>query len=469
MALSIKLSTFISGGYSGDTMRWKLKETGSGVYIDQHEETGPHGIVYNFSFNSNIRDIIYTIELYDVPPGGTIGTLIKSHEVSVTTSTIDFNSDIEIIVGGSGPYDPADGDTTAVIPIIDGKDYRVVQRAFGQLLRDRAPEVLDVAGGGFTLQNNQVFNQNDIFIVQIMPKYVVNPPGTVEGGSNYKDVVLITTDYTLLPEDLGKLFIVAGETFVTITFPAIASMIEKVPLFIESVDGVVLKAADGELITALSTTNQTFILGKSERGQLIVLGGNIYGFTDAEDAKKVGQIELSQSLSLNRLIADGSEHNLSDYPRLAKYLLTLPAGQVMANFATWNNSVLLNYVKLRDGTLLAKTVATKTVFSNKGFFAMYNDGGIDKFRVPDLRNRSFRALKNIGGVDTERVTNLPGGYQIDSFTEHYHEQDNSNSDGGFGKPATGGNAKEGPNLTTFATGGTETRPENIGLIATIII
>ena len=141
MALAIHLSTFIDAGYTGDTIRWILKESVSGITIDQHEEAGPHGQVYNFSFANNIRDIVYRVELYDVPPGAGVGNLIKAHDMTVTTSTIQFDADIEIIVGRGTDVDPEDADTeTPSIPAIEGRTGHLLKRSIGQLLRDREPE-----------------------------------------------------------------------------------------------------------------------------------------------------------------------------------------------------------------------------------------------------------------------------------------------------------------------------------------
>lgn len=443
MALSIKIASYISGGYVNPVI-WRLYEVGSGALVDEHQEMGPHGVVYNFSFNTNIRDIVYRISLFEQPGGTGIGVLIKAHEVTPTTSTIVFDADIETIVDGGEPEDPVSGESTSpIITELIGKDYYVVQRGVGQRRVERVPEIIINVDGSYTLANfGETFNAEDTWIIKIRPTFVINPLGS-QAGPNYKDVVLITVDTTLTNLDLGKLLIVDGSLpILTLQLPVIADLSEKITLSIKAIGtnniNVVIKAAIGETISATGTTSNTFILSRGTEAQLIKLGSILYGSTDDTDVKRRGQIEWGYSVGLNRLWADRSEYLVADYPGLKKAM-----------------------DDMQVGTIATYAQATSTDYN--GYYAISLDGL--SFKVPDLRNMFIRAL-NGTGTDTERVTQGPGGYQEMDLQAHAHEYVKTVAGNSYGDDSTD---QADSTVLTGSTGGLETRPKNIGLIPLIII
>lgn len=472
MALRIGISSFVSGGYTNPVV-WRLYETGTGTFIDEHQEMGPHGVVYNFSFVNNIRDIVYTVKMYDQPGGVGVGILIKSHDITVSTSTVTFDADIETIVNGGQPEDPTSGTSTSpAISALIGKDYYVVQRGIGQRRIERTPEVtIDNTIGTYTLLSGETFNPDDTWIIKVRPQFVINPPGS-QGLGAYKDVVLITGNTTLSGTDFGKLLIVDGNiNVVTLQLPAIASIITKLSLWIESVGtthiNVVIKAAIGETITATGTTSNTFILGRATKAEIINLGGTLYGFTDDVDIKKRGQMEWGYYKGLNRLIADGTEYLTADYPGVKKAIDAMPAGEVVT-YTVWNQSVSIPYVFEDTQAGSDQIIENKTVSPNTGYFALSDDG--THFRVPDLRNKFIRALRFTNGFsDDERYTQMAGGYQIDQFKKHTHNVNTSEGEAGVGKFTTGDGASEPTSVFTLGAGWSETRGENIGQIPLIII
>jgi hypothetical protein len=451
MALMINISSYVSGGYT-NPIRWKLFETGTGVLVDQHDEAGPHGVEYNFTFEDNIRDIVYTIKMYEVISG--TENLIKSHDVTATTSTISDESDIELIVGGAETYDPADGASTVTVPATIGKDCYLVQRGFGQLRENRSVECThDPVTGEFSLSGGITFTLDDTYFVKIRTKYIINPPGTDTVTSIYKDIVLITEDYTVTALDFGKLFIVDGtDPVVTLQFPAIADMPEKVQLRVESIGtnsiNVVNKAATGETISAIGTTSNTLILGKGESANFIKLGSTLYGFSDSPDIKRAGQHEWGYYLGLNRLWADGTEYNTADYPRLKKAMDEMESGTVV-DYTTWAQTTVILGV---------------TYYKNRAKFALSGDGTM--FKVPDLKNLFIRALNGTGS-DSQRITQGPGGMQRQDLMPHKHGTNIANTNNGTGF-TFGGGGVPGRIGTTTDFDGAETRPTNAGLIPMII-
>lgn len=471
MALSINISSYISGGYTNPVI-WRLYEAGSLAFVDDHQELGPHGVVYNFSFVNNIRDLVYRLDLYEQPGGTGIGVLIKSVNVTVSTSTITFDADIETIVDGGEDEDPVSGESVAPsIAALIGKDYYVVQRGIGQLRQVREIEVeTDNTVGNYTLLGGATFNSEDTYIIKVRPQFVVNPAGSV-GIGIYKDVVLITSDTLLSSSDFGKLLIVEGVmSVVTLQLPAIASILTKISLWVRSMGenhiNVVIKAATGETITATGRTANTFILGRATEAEIINLGGTLYGFTDDIDIKRRCQTDWGYYVGLNRVKADGSSLLIADYPALKQAFDLLPATAVCTE-TQWNSSQILGYVlrSLANGT--NDFQETKTVYPYKGKFAITDDGL--SIIVPDLRNKFIRGLKFIDTFsDSERITQDAGGYQMDDFKGHTHALETSEGVGGFGKATVGNEATEGT-LYDRLTGGVETRGENIGLIPLIII
>jgi len=207
MALSIKISSFVSAGYT-NPVSWRLFKAGTNILVDTHLEPGPHGVEYNFSFVDNIEDIVYTIKFYEETGGD--GTLIKSHDITVTTSVLQLDADLEIIVGGGEAYDPVADTDSVIIPQCKDKDYYVMQRAIGQLLEVRIAEITkNLVDGGFQLNNGYKFNEGDIYVIKFKATVIVNPPNS-QTPSIFKEVVFIDNDIILTGADYGKLLILVG-------------------------------------------------------------------------------------------------------------------------------------------------------------------------------------------------------------------------------------------------------------------
>lgn len=467
MALSIKISSFVSAGYT-NPVSWRLYKAGTNILVDTHLENGPHGLEYNFSFINNIEDVVYTIKFYEETGGP--GTLIKSHDITVTTSVLQLDADLELIVGGLETYDPVADTDSVIIPQCKDKDYYVVQRAVGQLLETRIAEITkNLVDGGFQLNNGYKFQEGDIYIIKFKAVIIVNPPNA-QTPSIYTEVLLIETDTLLTSADYGKLLIIDSlQPVITITLPLIADTIEKVPLSIESIgsthNNVIIKAQPGENISNIGLSKNTFILGKSERAQVIRLGLKLYGFTDSLDIKKAGQLDYGYYTSINRLNADGTEYIIVNYPRIQE-VLPLITTVTYAQFDSVTN--ILNEIGYSEN-----------VQTYKGYFAISNDN--TKFKVPDLRNKSIRFLKYLDNTnDIDRVTQKSGGYQHDINKRHRHWMFGSPDDGGSpytaGGHSTGGNLGYGmwgcsnepaSNRTAFS-GSTDAKVKNIGQIPLII-
>ena len=113
-----------------------------------------------------------------------------------------------------------------------------------------------------------------------------------------------------------------------------------------------------------------------------------------------------------------------------------------------------------DGTAISRTTYAD-LFAVVG--TTYGSGdGSTTFNLPDLRGEFLRGWDDSRGVDSGRTF---GSFQADEFKSHTHPYDANRGSSDYGGS---NNASGSPNNgTTSATGGTETRPRNIALLACI--
>jgi microcystin-dependent protein len=151
--------------------------------------------------------------------------------------------------------------------------------------------------------------------------------------------------------------------------------------------------------------------------------------------------------------------------------LTSPAGAVC--FVA-QNSAPTGWLKA-NGAAISRT-AYANLFAAIGTTFGIGDGSTT-FQLPDLRGQFLRSWADDAATyDSGRVL---GSTQADDFKSHTHPYQPSyhlgNSGGAFNGNALIGSASSGglstqaaiPSQSTSATGGTETRPRNIALLACI--
>jgi len=135
----------------------------------------------------------------------------------------------------------------------------------------------------------------------------------------------------------------------------------------------------------------------------------------------------------------------------------LPAGAVSFFSMSYAPSGWL----IADGSAVSRT-AYAALFAAIGTTFGAGDGSTT-FNLPDLRGEFIRCWPGAKAVDTGRVF---GSWQADNFRSHSHTYPGGTAGGGTA-------AQNGPPLggvlTTNSTGGTETMPRNIALLACIKI
>lgn len=125
-----------------------------------------------------------------------------------------------------------------------------------------------------------------------------------------------------------------------------------------------------------------------------------------------------------------------------------------------SNTVPVGYLKA-NGALISR-VTYSDLFSVIGTTFGAGDGSTT-FNLPDLRGEFIRAWDDGRGVDTGRAL---GSWQADEFKSHNHTFGGSSQQGAGGSGFTWLGTWVGTTYTS-STGGTETRPRNIALMAVI--
>ena len=124
------------------------------------------------------------------------------------------------------------------------------------------------------------------------------------------------------------------------------------------------------------------------------------------------------------------------------------------------NTAPTGYLKANGADISRTTYST--LFTAIGTTFGVGDGSTT-FNVPDLRGEFIRGWDDSRGVDASRAF---GGAQADEFKSHSHGSRAVNAVSGSSYAGSAGNAFAS-NLQTTETGGTETRPRNIALLACI--
>lgn len=139
-----------------------------------------------------------------------------------------------------------------------------------------------------------------------------------------------------------------------------------------------------------------------------------------------------------------------------------PAG-IIKYFA--NSTAPVGYLKANGAAVSRTTYGS--LFTAIG--TLYGAGdGSTTFNLPDLRGEFPRGFDDGRGVDSGRAI---GTTQAEDFKSHSHSQTTSgvnNYNAGYGLVGGGSTWYTGPNpFNSGSTGGTETRPRNIALLACI--
>ncbi len=195
----------------------------------------------------------------------------------------------------------------------------------------------------------------------------------------------------------------------------------------------------------------SIVIAEGEKVELFFDGSYLYLLDHTSNILNVGDFGYGYKVKKNAVVANGDLLLRADYPRLFEYVLSLQGQNSVVSETAWNTQV-----------------------GNKGFFTLGTNS--TNFRVPDLRSMFIRGLDLSAGITYGRLSENPGGYESDEIKAHTHSMTNKvgalTANNITGLDVKSGGSGRGPDLNgnasleknTLPTGGTETRPKNIGLI-----
>jgi len=177
--------------------------------------------------------------------------------------------------------------------------------------------------------------------------------------------------------------------------------------------------------------------------------------------------DASNWIQVTGVVANVAFSDLTSTPTtLAGYGITdaassssssVPAGTVIYHAA---NTAPTNFIKANGAAISRTTYAD--LFAAIGTTFGTGDGS-STFNVPDLRGEFPRGWDDGRGIDTSRNF---GSSQADELKAHTHTFSTHYNTGAGGVPLQGTSSPTGT-VTTSSTGGSETRPRNVALLACI--
>lgn len=411
----------------------------------------------------------YFIKFYRSLDGVSLDQEILTLAGNATSGAIYPITRFEYIVGrGEGELyiwsDPIPGDVGLRDERLLNKTYWVEERGTGSLLQQNpSEEIIDRSdeGGGFDfVQEGKSFEAGGVYVVTMIEKVDLTGEGG-GGGSDYNDILILDVNQDFDPATMnGKLLIAQFPGNIgLLNFPNLSTLADckfKLQSHFAFQRYVKMQFDVGDSITFLNQDLNVLYLGRGEFIECLIRDNVIYVMGYDGEYRRLGLRVWADKQELNSLLANGTQYNQSEYPRLMQFVDSLPSANVVSE-ATWASS---------------QTINGKTVYPNKGLFARDDVAG--KIRVPDMRNMHIRALKYLDGTsDSERLINKPGGYQIDRVGPHRHN-DVPKKINDIDRGTNGANSLfslDDSDDTSNAGEGisADTRGENIGLIPLIII
>lgn len=423
---------------------------------------------------------IQTTRINELPLFSTYGPLTTTDFFAMWLSAfnktvrIDANSMLQFFQGsGGGSFTPVvlgdkylhkvsaseAGDTQLLIPAFAGQSFF--------LERGGVPMELDkyniLSAGGFELlEAGDALAEDELFLLHLYSLQGGSSSGGTTSTPLIKGVVNVATNTTFdVVNHVNKLIqFRSGSSQVVFTLPDLSDIPDNTIIPIEAnITNTVenrITTSGGQLIY-MNNVSKTSIYIRP--GEVVWLYRGEDGYYIINDFAKVYnelcQPKASYKAGLNEYVCAGQLLSRAAHPRAWEYIQTL--GFSLVSDATWSTASATN----GSGQVVP--------FPYRGCFS--TGDGSTTFRLPDLRNQFLRGLlTDTGSTDNERVLNRAGGYQKGEIQSHSHPlpigdltgvtNDTVNRVKG-NYDAAGGTAAVD---MSYAAGGAETRPENVGVL-----
>lgn len=404
--------------------------------------TADQVMVHLAAFNQTCR--LPMQDLYDfVQSGAGGGSSVSDPVVLGDKMLIEVGVDV----------DP--GGTVVSIPQIAGQNFFLERDGYPMTRAEY--QVLD-AGGFKLIKADPVTGDSDILVDKqryVLTLYSLQAGGgTVGGGTTpaaatlFKGAVDIATNTTFdTVNHVGKLLgFRSGATQVTLTLPSLSDIPANTIIVVES---LINTTVENNVVT--SGGQYIYLLGDSRTalylrpGEVLWLHRKEDGFYVINDFDRhyteIGKPVAAFKSGLNELVLKGQSVKKSDYPRLWAEVQTF--GPSLVSKATYDSDP-------------------------ETYRGCWVDVDSTYLQLPNLLEMFLRGVKSETGTDPERTYNHPGGYQSDSIGAHSHDTlSGLIGTNGSGTVKTRGiynGSGTGATDLTAATGGTQTRPENVGVL-----
>lgn len=267
----------------------------------------------------------------------------------------------------------------------------------------------------------------------------------------YFGATVVNTTKSLTVDQINNMLVmVTGTTSFAISLPALSATLAglRICFISHSTKQVTINAT---VKINSEAAKSSLVIAEGEKVELFFDGSDLHLLDHTSNILTVGDFGYGYKIKKNAVVANGDLLLRADYPRLFEYVLSLQGQNSVVSETVWN-----------------------TQAGNRGFFTLGTNS--TNFRVPDLRSMFIRGLDLNAGITYGRLSENPGAYEADEIKSHSHNMTNKNGaltannitgvdvkSGGAGRaPDLNGNASL--EKTTSPSGGTETRPKNIGLI-----
>ncbi|MES2620169.1 MAG: hypothetical protein V4615_04885 [Bacteroidota bacterium] len=416
---------------------------------------------------TDLNPVMHSFKFYQSSNGTTLETLLVSLDIDAAISNEAFVELYEFEVGdgqevGDGNpahLSPVQGDTEYLNDNLADGDitrYEVVQRGYGPL--SWRNEIEEIETGGFRFTNDFIFNENDRYFITVYKLVTSSAGNTVTTQAQFTDVAVLSENIEFGSALYNKLLIAdwAGRVGV-IDIPDLSSIPNNTALHLNAHQGaqwyVTLHMVEsGDTIFFNGVEVDEIHLGRGEEIRIVFKNGAAYVVSYSGDAKRRGEVIMSDKVLLNSFLANGTEYNTGDLPGLMEALST----EQIVTYAAWDafQDVVIGEI-------------TKRYYLNRGKFAVDNVAG--KVKLPDYRGQSFRILKSFDGTtDATRLSQGSGSLQAQEIISHKHgEVPKKRNDVDRGNGSSLFSTDE--NGSTAATGGTEQRVDNVGKYAIVLI
>ena len=267
-------------------------------------------------------------------------------------------------------------------------------------------------------------------------------------------------------------FAVRADAFLA-ALPTFATEANALEANVDAAEAVCLSVAQTVNVTAWSSVT-SYAVGANVYDATTLLtyrrktagsGGSRPGLngTDWQLLTGFGDVDLSSTQTLtSKTLGTGSIWDGQTIPvdhggtGLTDGSNLLPPG-IVGEFA--RNTAPTGWLKANGAAIPRTTYAALFAAIGTTFGA---GNGTTTFNVPDLRGEFIRGWDDGRGVDSGRAF---GSAQSGAVESHTHSTPFANVDGRYTATGSGGTA--GGTTSTGATGGTETRPRNVALLACV--